>query len=258
MPFDNQSDFEALTKRAADQRRLQDREDLGNEQAGRDAGRQRRFLPRDGAAGDDPERKTREAAHRTALELLLLSDPVYAAAYERAVQMLDEAEALVNAEIDAARSALAEAETDLGEIRERAARLGDGTRVYRRSDGAVVDEMGRIVSGAEAAGVIWPLGAPGYEAYLAAKAKAEAAKTSIAELELYQVDVLGGWRHRLEDEDAPPSLDELEALEDLLVGRAPQSLRPQLEAGFECEPPDDGPTGGEPAMRSSAIALPKI
>ena len=118
------------------------------------------------------------------------------------------AEALQDAEIE-----VAEGEAALTALQGRADRLPDGTRVYRDADGSAFAEGGRKLTAEEFESVVWHEGAPTWEAY---KAKKEAHEKVLQDREAilrYQRDVLDPARHRLSDEDNPPSLEELKAIE---------------------------------------------
>lgn len=267
MPFDDEFDYEKSVQRAKAKKAREDRHDLGNEQAGLSTGRQIRFLPNGDHADDRRQEQKRKDAFRSALELLLLTDPFYAAAYEAALTTLSDAEEIVNTALIEARQALQDAEEQLRSIENRASRLRNGVRVFRRADGAIVDETGRVISNEEVASIVWKPGSPSYEAYLRAKTAMEESKVSLAELQLYQIDVLGKWRDRLEDKDNPPSLEELNEFQQQILEQAPQSIRPTLEASLEKAAPKDGASSAtheddyayqEPAARSDQISLPKI
>lgn len=226
-----------------------------------------RFLPSGNGESALSEERKRQNAFRSALDLLLLTDPVYAAAYQKSVTALATAETTLQDALSIAAEALSTAKDRLQAIEGQASRLENGARVFRRSDGAVVDETGRIVSDADAAGIVWKPGSPSYDAYLKAKGAVDQAKTTIAELELYQIDVLGHWRDRLDDKENPPSLEELEQLHQHLLERAPAAALPKLEAAFEVQTRQaDGlkpgvanaSSPGDPTARSDTISLPKI
>ena len=169
MPFDDENEFEQNLRRANLLKAELDRQDLGNEQADRSTGRMTRFLPTRNAELDLSKERKRRDAFRSVLDLLLETDPIYSAAYQEALKSLAAAETVLDDALSAATSALVESEDRLQTIKDQASRLENGVRVFRRSDGAVVDETGRIVPEAEAAGIVWKSGSPSYEAYLKAK-----------------------------------------------------------------------------------------
>lgn len=135
------------------------------------------------------------------------------------------AEALQDAEIE-----VAEGEAALTALQGRADRLPDGTRVYRDADGSAFAEGGRKLTAEEFESVVWHEGAPTWEAY---KAKKEAHEKVLQDREAilrYQRDVLDPARHRLSDEDNPPSLEELKAIENEIEQDMPDQIRGRYQA----------------------------
>lgn len=261
------NDFDAITRKAQARAREQDRSDLNNEQAGRDVGRIARHLPGDGAKSETPEaRRKRARAFRDLLDHLLQSDPIYAAAYGRASEVLSRAERVTDAALAAARAKLAVVEAGHAALKDRASRLADGTRVFRDADGRVLDAEGRVVSDAAAASVVWQPGSPSYEAFRQSRRSVADARDTLAALERYEVDVLGRWRDRLDDREAPPSQDELDALMEDIQARAPEAIKPQLEEGWTREqaqassaPSDQSqPSPQMSTPRSTSIEIPTI
>lgn len=225
--------FDEITRHQDTERRVQDRRDLSDEQSGRETGRIARHLP---DRSDRPEsaeaRRRKTRAFQDLLTRLLESDPVYADAYARADQTLSRAEALTETAIKFVRTKLAGLEDDHAALRAQARRLPDGTRVFRSKDGQVYDEHGRLLSEDLASGIVWHSDSPSYEAYLQSREALEAAEAELDLLVLYRIDVLGQWRDRMDDRDAPPSLKDLEALERDLLERAPSAIKLKLDDAF--------------------------
>lgn len=262
MNLNDRDDFDETIKQQEAARRDQDRRDLSDEQSGRETGRIARHLPSEAGSKDpnDPKRK-RAKALQTLFDQLLLTDPVYAAAYRRAATLLSHAERATETAVTTVRAALATTEADHAELLDRASRLADGTRVFRHSDGRVYDEAGRMISDDLAAGVVWQPGSPSYDAYRRSRKTVEEARDSLEELQLYQVDVLGRWRHRMDDRDAPQSREELDQLLEDLRAKAPEAVKPQLEAGWEIDQTSETPTGSkapEASTRNASIDLPSL
>ncbi|MEL7111890.1 MAG: hypothetical protein AAGK93_02970 [Pseudomonadota bacterium] len=238
MPKDD-TDREILRLTAA-WRVAQDGADLNNEVAGRQTGRQTRFLPGDATGDRSTPAERRAKVYRDLLDLLLTSDPIYAARYAEAEALLDRAGAATEAAIAEAQSAAAEAAEALEDVLDRANRLPDGRRVFRAADGAVFDEHGQRLSDAEAAGIVWKDDAPSYEAYRRVREQADASQQTLNDLLLYQVDVIGHWRGRMDDRANPPSLEELDEMQRQIEEKAPAAVRRQMEP----DAPETGGSGG--------------
>ena len=131
-------------KSQADYRRRQDFDDLQNEFAGRDTGRMQRFLSRD-AFDQMDRRKAKEREVVRNLLQILLEDPVYRDRYERVRGALDKVAAATEKAVARLKEQFIVAEHELAAIQDRAARLPDGSRVYRDADGVVRREDGSIV-----------------------------------------------------------------------------------------------------------------
>lgn len=195
-----------------DQKRQQDLDDLNNEMAGRDVGRQHRFLH-----DRDPqsiEERKREDKHRHDMLMQMMRDAEYAAAYQRAWDALDNAQdALSEALIENAEQTerLAEA---LDAITDQAARLPDGSPVFRAADGSLRDADGnRLRSDALPASLTIPEDAPSYEDYASARDALHGARMRGQELARIQTEVIDPARDRMNDRDNPPNAAELDAIE---------------------------------------------
>lgn len=241
MAFDDMDTAARHARAEAAKARRRDLHDLGNEQAGRETGRARRFLGPDAEDGSlDRRGKRAERRFRDLLELLLVTDPSYARLYRQADERLREAENKADAALAALAKALEAARRDEKELIDRAPKLSDGRAVFRRADGAVVDAEGRVIAGLSAADIVWPPSAPRYEALREAGMRAAELEAAIDDLGAFRTDVLGRWRDRLEDGDDPPSAEMLK----------------EIIAGTEAWP-EPAARAFEQASLSSAAALPE-
>lgn len=212
--IDDAETFEEVERRAERTRQAQDRHDFNNEQAGRDTGRMARFLPGDAAKQKQAAAKKRQQERFLNELQRLLDDPVYAARYRSFGSLLDEADAWAAERKSALQSALGEAETAIAVMLDQAAKLPDGRRVFRNSDGRVIDEYLNTVSDSEAAAVIWPEDAPSADVYVAARRRQAELQAALDDHETWEVDVLGRSRDRYEDTDEPITPAEMDAWED--------------------------------------------
>ncbi|SDG29109.1 hypothetical protein [Thalassobaculum litoreum] len=200
---------------AEQRRRIHD--DLANETAGRETGRIKRL----DHPGEEPvgarDRKEKEERDRTASLTrlqVLLNDPTYRALYNDTFDQLRTAETATEAALEEAHAALSQTETDLQSTLDNAARLPDGTRVFRDADGNIRTEDGELVSGPDAETIVWKGGEPSYEDLLARRKAEGDARQRVEDLLRYQNDVLGPAHDRMEDPDNPPTPDELKQIQD--------------------------------------------
>jgi hypothetical protein len=212
----------AMDERWSEQKRRQDIDDLNNEMAGRDVGRIRRFLP-----DRDPEtiaqKKREKDARETALQQLL-RDPAYAAAYERACNAIDRAQAALDEALLENAETVERLAQELEAMEGRAARLPDGRAVFRANDGTLRTADGqRLRSEAVLASLIIPTDAPSYEDYAASRDALTDARERGHQLSRVQTEVIDPARNRTHDADNPLSFDELEEIEREM-GRAEEAL----------------------------------
>ncbi|MEM6275387.1 MAG: hypothetical protein AAF714_00440 [Pseudomonadota bacterium] len=210
-------------------RRLhQDRDDLNNEMAGRETGRMRRFLPEDDLSPEGIRRKAAKERFTRLMQLLL--DPGYRALHATALGALTEAEQATEAALATLAKQAAEAEAAIEHLERQAARLPDGTRVFRDAAGRARQEDGSIVDPLLAEAIVWRGAEPTWEAFAKARERLESLRRSQDEVMLYQANVLGPTRERITDEDAPPSPEELRRIMDELVRNMPAAVQVEHEA----------------------------
>ena len=211
-------------------RRERDLAEIQNEIAGRGHSRIRRFLPEDHESNPDAQekKKRQERAYRSALRALLKNES-YRALYEETFDKLRSYEAATERALDRAREHLAEAKDALDEMRENASTLPDGTRVYRSEDGSVYTEDGALITGEALDAIEWRKGAPSYEDYTAQKKAAAEAESRVNDLLVYQADVLGDIRNRMEDEENPPSKEDMEMFQEKMEHAMPNRAEHQPE-----------------------------
>ncbi|WP_299919454.1 hypothetical protein [uncultured Roseobacter sp.] len=139
-----------------------DFDDLQNEIAGRETGRRARFL-KDGPGSEAAKKKERDTQHRELTRLAqLLNDPVYRAKYDSVLQQLSDAEQATEAAIDKLTDQIDDAQSELNDMMNNAARLPDGTRVFRDADGVVGREDSSVVEDHLADTILWTGNEPSF------------------------------------------------------------------------------------------------
>ena len=159
----------------------------------------------------------------SALDLLLASDPQYAALYNDTLNLLSEAEAEAETSIARGTKALNDAKAALEDTLSRAARLENGTRVFRDENGAVWDGRGNRVSDDAAASVVWNGNEPTHAEYMERKRHAADVQNFVDDWRNYQTSVLGAARNQLSDPNNPPSREELEEVRQKITEQRPQT-----------------------------------
>lgn len=209
-----------LTDDPTNNKSRQDFDDQQNELAGRETGRMTRFGVGGDAARDLAEKKKRERAFRTALQLLM-DDPEYAQLYKDLGSSLSVAEHKTDTAIEQAQELLLAARQELEGILDRAPLLPNGKRVFRDENGAVYDEDGEIVPAEIADGILWPDDAPGNHEYRVQLDRVGALDTHLGDLNAYRTDTLGGIRNNYDDQDNPMSKDDMQDALDAILKDSP-------------------------------------
>ncbi|MEM6625065.1 MAG: hypothetical protein AAF674_22840, partial [Pseudomonadota bacterium] len=197
-----------------------------NEIAGRETGRRARFL-RDGPGSEAEKKKARETQRALSRLAELLLDPIYRAKHDSVLLTLSRAEQAARRAIDHLTDQLQDAQAALGTLVDSAARLPDGTRVFRDAHGVVRRGDGRVVEDHLADTILWTGNEPSFEEMQAAKQRLDALQAQLDDVHGYQNDVLGPARDRITDPETPPSLDSLDDIEDGIRSKMPDAVRAQ-------------------------------
>ena len=162
---------------------------------------------------EQAEQRARDLAFETQLQILL-RDPVYAPAWNRANDKLDQAQAQLNVALDRVADRIANLQDLVDDLEQKAVKLDDGTAIFKGADGRIYTADGRhLPSEAVPASLLTQLDtSPSWEQYRDARDALQSARTRQQKLTDIQDDI-DGTRKKLNDPDNPPSLDDLEELE---------------------------------------------
>lgn len=232
--------FEEIIARLspAERDRLQEIEDLSAGQAGRENGR----IPLGGYAQakiavEKQKQNSDRSTHMTLAQLL--TSTAYRAAYNDTMDTLIQYENAAAIAMEKAALALDSAEEALAETMSQAARLEDGSPVFRGPNGEAVDIDGNPLSADDADSVIGLDDAPLYAQYLADKQAVEDAYATIEAIRIYQVETLGNARERLEDTANPVQrVEGIEAIQDDIRDAAPEFVSTQIKSEAVIVPPE--------------------
>ncbi len=206
---------------------LRDAIDLNNEMADRETGRARRFLASGESRGPDTDEKKRDERRLSAL-LRLLQNPEYAQLYREAVDMVER--------MDAASERAMRKLTREGDIaaqrveglKENAAALPDGRKVFRAKDGKLIAEDGTDVTAQKDSIKGLSSVTSSWEDFQRARQIADDIERQKRELADYMRDVIDPARKRLADPERPMTPEELR---ELLKKKdaAPAALRAEFD-----------------------------
>ncbi|MEM6900866.1 MAG: hypothetical protein AAF583_13995 [Pseudomonadota bacterium] len=207
-----------------------------------------RFLPRDNNSPEALRKRRSEAVYRSLLEILL-EDPIYRARYDEVRQALTSALMATEQALAVIASEIEQAIDTKEDLRGKAARLPDGTRVYRDAKGKIRREDGSIVDDTLAATIIWTGQEPGFEEMQAAENALAALQAQQDDLDAFQNNVLGPPQNQMSNQDDPPTLEELDQILTDIDQLMPDRVR------FERESPQ--PTPAQPAT-TPKISIPTL
>ena len=198
------SDQDTIQKAETDLRREKDLDDYHNELMGNDVGRIQRFgfeHARQEAAADEKRKKS-------AFEQMMFNE-VYRAAWESAMDAVNEAESAVYEALIQASHDLSEAERRHNDLLRRASTTPEGIKVFGDRDGNIYTENGEPLTAEVVASLVHDDSAPTWEDYSGSREKLIAAQ--IHHSDVYaKSDRLVEIRDELTDENNPLSIDEIQ------------------------------------------------
>lgn len=200
------SDFKHSENRRKLRQQAIDRDDYNNEMNGAEVRRIARF----GLANARHQHIEQKKKQRSQLEMLL-NNAAYRLACEAAMESLNRAEMAVYGALVKAGDVLAGANKTHQDIQDRASTLPDGVKVYRSEDGSIYTADNRKLTEEEAASIHWNEDAPAWEEAQRAVKNREQAQQEMDRLLIFD-DEVRHWRERIQDEENPLTLDELNEL----------------------------------------------
>lgn len=214
-------------------RARRDNEDLNLEKSGLETGRMARFLVGDKSVRTVEERKKKEEAQRfySLLEMLLREDARYAKLYHEVRERLERAHQAVDSALIDIKQRLEASDRKLQKLRNAAAELPDGRKVFRSSiDNALYSEDGQRLNERDAQKVKIPEGALSWEEYAREAEKRHQLRQDTEEAERYRDEVLKPAQDRLNDRDNPPSMEELDAFNRRIDHAMPNTVARHLSS----------------------------
>ncbi|MCB1840404.1 MAG: hypothetical protein KDI61_09100 [Alphaproteobacteria bacterium] len=164
------------------------------------------------------------------LDMLLLTDPVYAALYADVTDKIEEIDRAVNSTLSSLNQRIADQEQRLNLLKDRAFKLQDGTRVYQSDDGSVYAENGAVLSHRQAAGILWMGHHPRWEEYKENQERLDQLSERREEIEAYRDGTLQQAKDQMSDPENPPDKDELRDILQKLDDELPSELHAHMNA----------------------------
>lgn len=247
---DQDNDFDRIENAAADRRRQQNFDDLQNELSGSEVGRIPRFLSAEARQILLDKRNGKPSAAMSALDMALMSDPHYAKVYSKAIDQLSMYDDATARALEKAQHISDVAQAELEDVLERAAKLSDGTRVFRDGNGAVWTEDHQRVDQDNADKIEWQGSEPSYERFIEKENTSKTSDHYINEIRRYQTDVLGAARDRVTDQDNPLSATDIENEMNDLRSRMPDAVKLEIR--------EDIPANTRDTAQTFDLAIPDL
>lgn len=194
---------------AALQKRAVDFADQQAELGDHNGGKAERFTTATEKARRQRARQGRSTEAGLSLHQRLMLSASYHAAYERLGEVLAKAEQAIAGALSQSAERLVALRQAMEAVRENAARLPDGTRVYRDEEGRIWSEDGRNFDHMGDV-IVWPENASGLSDFTGARDAIEAEIENSARLRRIEIDI-GEIRDRYEDDENAMTRDEIEA-----------------------------------------------
>ncbi|WP_299829035.1 hypothetical protein [uncultured Roseobacter sp.] len=247
-------DLETFSLKAHFAKHAQDFDDLQNEMAGRDVGRIERFLNAD--IREDKisgKRGTRKEAGLTNLQILMMNNPAYAALFEETVQVLSDAQRELDDLLQRVQAEIKQANAALDDKLDCAAKLPDGTNVFKDQNGDIRTEDGTLVAPELAATILWRGDEPTLETVNAAKERLNRLTDLANDVRAGQAEI-GGMQSGMADETEPPSADDLNGFK-----KRAEEITHGTEQRFEQEMTRSAPTVTKTAVEATSdLVVPKL
>lgn len=212
MNFENDEEILNLTQRFAKQ--AQDFDDLQNEMAGRDVGRIGRFLPTNAKTADASGRSKQDRTEAlTRLQAMMTNNPAYAALFEETANVLMDAQSRLEIVLERVQLEIQRSQSALDEKLERAARLPDGTQVFKDQNGDIRREDGSKVSDDLAATILWNGTEPTLEDVQADRQRLQRLGILADDIHAGQAEI-GDMQAEINEDDDPKSEGRLNGIKD--------------------------------------------
>ena len=204
-------------------------DDYNNEMAGRDTGRIKRFLSKEARDYLDDKKEQKSRDKLSLLDILLLTDPVYAQLYSDVMDRIKKIDQAISKALTLTEQRIDNLEANLADIRKRAQRLEDGTLIYRSQNGKVYTEDGVVVSPEKLDDVKWKASDPSWEERRDAGKALKSAHEQKEEIVEYRDTTLQHAKDRMNDKDNLPDKDELQDLFDNLKTALPDTVEANMD-----------------------------
>lgn len=208
----------------------QELDDYNNEIAGRDTGRIKRFLSQEARNQIKDGKKDKTQEKLSLLDILLMTDPVYARLYSDVMNKIEEIDRAIDKALARIEQRIDYLEEKLSDIQKRAQKLEDGTLIYRSQNGTVFTDDGIVVSQAMLGNVRWKASDPSWEERHETGDNLDSTYKKKEEIEEYRDGALQHAKNRINDRDNPPDKDELQNIRDELYNERPDSVDANMDA----------------------------
>ncbi len=251
-PEDNGMDSKSSVER--------DRIDLNREIAGVSTSRIQRFLSDDSFnMYGDSEKKKSERQYRSMLEILLTEDAQYKALYTKVTKNLENAYQAVDSALININQRIEDSDRKLQFMRDNAPELADGTKVFKSAhDNGVYTEDGKCLNDANTQNITFSNNSPNWEEFKSEKETFDTATHQKTEVETYKHDVLDHAKERLNDEDNPALMDELEDIQGDIESKMPDLVKETHASSDMDNTQHESPSQEVPSASQPEFVIPSL
>ncbi len=232
-----EQDFQQIATAEQVKKRELSADDLQHEIGGQETGRMKRHLPRQPNAVDQQKEKEKEQRTQALLTLAMLiaTDPEYAKLHRETMDMISRAETVTEIAIAETQERLRLVQEQLSQTLRNATRIPDGqggsVAVFKDANGQVWTEHDeQVTDQAIIDGIVWKDGSPTREKFQYDRETVTHEQDALAELQHYQMEVLGNAREKMTDDTAPPqSKPEIQDIQNYVKTNMPEAANAVIE-----------------------------
>jgi hypothetical protein len=208
----------------------QNRDDLQNEIAGREVGKQERHGVGENLDTVAAQKKEDEKRFMMAAIEDLMNDPEYAALYKETKSFVQNLMIITEEEIERANKDLEKLYDQRQELRDNANRLDDGTLIFKNQIGEVITEHDKTITDQTTLdGIVWNGTETSHEAFIENRDAIGKTLNEVDELQHYQVEKVGAALSKFDDENYRPQSEQFQKIKDGLLEEAPASIKARVE-----------------------------
>jgi tetrahydromethanopterin S-methyltransferase subunit G len=208
-----------------DKIRKDDARDYFAEISGQSIGRIKRFLSPEALKAIEDEKSGKKDL-MDLLDILLLTDPVYARLYSNVMERIEDIDQAVSRARESLHEQMALWQRREQNADDRANHLADGTRIYRDTNGDVFREDGHKLTEEEKRGIVWNETHTTWEEHNTIQNHIAALRKKLDEIDNYCDNTLNPIKQRMHERNPPPDRDDMQQFyKDMENDNMPETVK---------------------------------